>query len=185
MQSIQYTLIRSARSTIWLEIRDGKLIVRAPRNVPLAEVEAVIRKKENWIRKHLEKSREELEAVRNIRPLTTEELRELGRRAVEYLPGRVKYYAEKIGVSPRKITIRNQRTRWGSCSAKGNLNFNCLLMLTPPEVIDSIVVHELCHMKQMNHSDAFYREVLRVYPEYYRWHGWLKEHQAELLARLG
>ena len=67
---------------------------------------------------------------------------------------------------PSNITIRNQKTRWGSCSDKGNLNFNCLLMLAPVEVIDSVVVHELCHLKYMNHSEKFYEEIYRVYPEY-------------------
>ena len=102
-----------------------------------------------------------------------------------YIPDRVRHYSGLLGVQVRRITIRNQRTRWGSCSAQGNLNFNCLLMLTPPEVIDSVVVHELCHLIEMNHSERFYQEVLRVFPEYDRWHGWLKEHQTELMARLG
>ena len=184
MGSMQYRLVRSGRRTIALEIRAGELIVRAPYSATMTEIERLLREKEAWIRKHLEMSRERKEAVQGIPPLTEEELHELGRRAVEYFPPRVRYYAEKIGVRPRKITIRNQRTRWGSCSSGGNLNFNCILMLTPPEVIDSVIVHELCHLKDMNHSEAFYREVRKAYPEYDRWHGWLKEHQAELLARL-
>ena len=84
-----------------------------------------------------------------------------------------------------RITIRNQRTRWGSCSVKGNLNFNCLLMLTPPQVLDSVVVHELCHRKEMNHSPAFYEHVLRVFPEYRKWDKWLKENGAAIMARMG
>ena len=82
------------------------------------------------------------------------------------------------------LTIRNQRTRWGSCSGKKNLNFNCLLMLAPPEVLDSVVVHELCHILEMNHSKRFYAHVLRVYPDYYRDHKWLKEHGTELMRRM-
>ena len=74
---------------------------------------------------------------------------------------------------------------WGSCTAKGNLNFNCLLMLTPPEVLDSIVVHELCHRKHMNHSAEFYAEVLRVYPDYRKWEKWLKENGKRLIAQMG
>jgi len=83
-----------------------------------------------------------------------------------------------------RITVRNQKTRWGSCSSKGNLNFNCLLMLTPPEVIDSVVVHELCHLREMNHSPKFYAEVLKVYPDYHKWNGWLKEHGAAIMKRM-
>ena len=85
------------------------------------------------------------------------------------IPERVRYYAPKVGVDYCSITIRCQKFRWGSCSGRGNLSFNCLLMLTPPEVIDSVVVHELCHRKEMNHSAAFYAHVLRVFPEYRTW----------------
>ena len=99
------------------------------------------------------------------------------------IPDRVRHFAPKVGVTVRRITIRNQTTRWGSCSAAGNLNFNCLLMLTPPEVIDSVVVHELCHLLQMNHSPAFYAEVHRVYPDYDRWNDWLKAHGREIMRR--
>ena len=80
-----------------------------------------------------------------------------------------------MGVDYGRITIRNQKTRWGSCSAKGNLNFNCLLMLMPTEVIDYVVVHELCHLKEMNHSNAFWREVKQVLPDYRKQVKWLKD----------
>ena len=185
MEQITYRLVRSNRRTMALEIRDGELIVRAPYSAPQRDIDQMIREKRSWIEKHLQMSQERKEAASGIQPLTLEELNELGQKAVEYIPQRVSHYAALLKVYPRKITIRNQRTRWGSCSANGNLNFNCILMLTPPEVIDSVVVHELCHLKEMNHSDRFYREVKSVFPEYDRWHGWLKEHQAELLAKLG
>ncbi len=107
--------------------------------------------------------------------LTEEELDALKEQASQVIPERVRFYAGKIGVTYGRITIRSQRTRWGSCSSKGNLNFNCLLMLMPPEVLDSVVVHELCHLKEMNHSRDFYDEILKVYPDYYRWNQWLKE----------
>ncbi len=110
---------------------------------------------------------EHRESIRkDIKPFTEEEIYTLAQKALEYIPKRVEYYAKKIGVTYGRITIRNQKTRWGSCSSKGNLNFNCLLMLTPPETIDSVVVHELCHRKHMNHSPAFYKEVYKAYPDY-------------------
>lgn len=182
---MQYRLIRSNRKTIGLEIREGGLIVRAPQRASAEEIEKAIQAHWNWIQEHMRKSRERMESTAGIRPLTNEELQELGQRAAKYLPARIREYAARLGVNPSRVTIRAQRTRWGSCSSKGSLNFNCLLMLTPPEVIDSVVVHELCHLIEMNHSARFYREVYRVFPEYDRWHGWLREHQAELLARLG
>lgn len=112
------------------------------------------------------------------------EIEALADQALKVIPERVRYYAPLVGVTYGRITIRNQKTRWGSCSSKGNLNFNCLLMLTPPEVIDSVVVHELCHRKEMNHSKRFYEEVYRVYPEYDKWNKWLKENGNALISRL-
>ena len=107
----------------------------------------------------------------------------LADKAAAYLPERVKYYADIIGTDYGQITIRAQKTRWGSCSAKGNLNFNCLLMLTPPEVIDSVIVHELCHRLEMNHSKRFYAAVYKFYPDYDKCNAWLKSHGAELMRR--
>lgn len=120
----------------------------------------------------------------SVEPLSMDEIRALADQALKVIPERVKYYAPKVGVTYGRITIRNQRSKWGSCSGKGNLNFNCLLMLTPPEVLDSVVVHELCHRKEMNHSEKFYSEVLRVFPDYWKWDKWLKENGNLLMMRM-
>lgn len=100
------------------------------------------------------------------------------------IPRRVEKYAPLVGVRVGRITIRNQVSRWGSCSAQGNLNFNCLLMLCPEEVRDYVVVHELCHRKQLNHSPAFWAEVERVLPGYKEQYRWLKENGSRLIRRL-
>ncbi len=170
-----YTVIRSSRRTLALQIKDGKIIVRAPYSVTNAQIAAFVYDKQDWIGKHLKIQKEKREAAARQRKLTTEELHALAGEARRVIPERVQFYAEKMGVTYGRITIRSQRTRWGSCSSKGNLNFNCLLMLMPPEVLDSVVVHELCHRKVMNHSSDFYNEVHKVYPEYDKWHKWLKE----------
>ena len=164
-----YEILRSSRRTLALEIRDGRLLVRAPRRATQAEIEALLEKHGAWIEKHLQRAEAQRAAAEALAPLTVEELRALAERALQVIPERVRYYAPKIGVTYGRITIRAQRTKWGSCSAQGNLNFNCLLMLAPPEVLDSIVVHELCHRREMNHSERFYAEVLRVFPDYRKW----------------
>ena len=97
---------------------------------------------------------------------------------------RVNHFCKVMDVTVGRITIRNQKTRWGSCSSKGNLNFNCLLMLTPPEVIDYGVVHELCHRKEMNHSGAFWAEVEKVIPSYKEQVKWLKENGGKIIGRM-
>ncbi len=180
---MNYRVIRSRRKSFGLEMRPDGLLVRAPLRATRAEIEEVILKHQRWIEKQEKKLASRKEIRKTIVPLTEAELRALADEALKVIPERVAYYAPKIGVTYGRITIRNQRTRWGSCSAKGNLNFNCLLMLAPPEVLDSVVVHELCHRKEMNHSDRFYAEVLRVFPDYWKWHGWLKEHGNELMVR--
>jgi predicted metal-dependent hydrolase len=111
-------------------------------------------------------------------------IEELAEQAKRTIPARVAHYAAMLGVEYGRITIRTQKTRWGSCSSKGNLNFNCLLMLAPPEVLDSVVVHELCHRKHMNHSAAFYAEIARVMPDYKARHAWLKQNGNALMNRV-
>ncbi len=89
-----------------------------------------------------------------------------------------------MGVDYGRITIRAQRSRGGRCSGRGNLSFNCLLVLTPEKVRDYVVVHELCHRLEMNHSRAFWSQVERVMPDYRVQKAWLKEHGSALIRRL-
>lgn len=184
MSDFECRIIRSNRKSIGLEVNSVGLVVRAPLQATDAEINEFILKQKNWIERSLERVANAQKDKENNTQLTTDEIRDLANKALEYIPERVKYYASKIGVSYGRITIRNQRSKWGSCSAKGNLNFNCLLMLTPPEVIDSVVVHELCHRKEMNHSEKFYSEVLRVFPEYWKWDKWLKANGTAIMGRM-
>ena len=181
---MELEIIRSDRRTFAIEIKNDKLIVRAPRSASDAAINELLRKNQKWIDAHIKKAQVRQAAMGSARKLTEAELRELVERAKEVVTQRVAYYAPIVGVDYGRITIRCQKTRWGSCSAKGNLNFNCLLMLAPPEVLDSVIVHELCHRLEMNHSDRFYAQVLRVFPRYYECRKWLKENGASLMARL-
>lgn len=184
LMEIKYRLIKSNRKNLGLEINEKGLTIRAPKWATNKEINAFVVKNEKWIMKHLQKYDNKKKEYEGIDKLSNEEIKELAAKAMDYIPKRVEYYSKLIGVTYGRITIRNQKTRWGSCSSKGNLNFNCLLMLTPPEVIDSIVVHELCHRKEMNHSERFYAEVLRVYPEYHKWNKWLKENGGKIMYRM-
>lgn len=148
------------------------------------DIERFILLKEQWIEKHLELYEERQKKLKDLKPFTDEELKEITKKAKELIPERVKFYADKTGITYNRITIRHQKTRWGSCSSQGNLNFNCLLVLFPQEVLDSVVVHELCHRKYMNHSADFYNEVERIFPEYRKWHRYLNENSASYLSRI-
>lgn len=176
-------IIRSDRKTLAAEIRRGKLLIRAPLRASDVEIFRFLREHRRWIEKHLAKAQAAAKTA-DARRLTAEELRALADRARRVILQRAAYFAPIVGVSYGRVTIRSQRSRWGSCSRKGNLNFNCLLMLAPPEVLDSVIVHELCHRKEMNHSERFYAEVLRVLPDYREWAKWLKEHGETLMAML-
>ena len=113
-----------------------------------------------------------------------EQLHQLAEAAKADLPRRIARFAALVGVSYGRITIRAQKSRWGSCSGKGNLNFNCLLMLCPEDVRDYVVVHELCHRKELNHSLRFWAEVEKVLPGYKVQRKWLKDNGGGLIRRL-
>ncbi len=180
-----YKIIRSKRKTITIKIcEDGSVIIKTPRFASKAQIDAFVNAKTDWIEKTQRKIKERSARLAAVEKLTETELKELVNAAKEYIPKRVAYFAPAVGVKYGKITIRKQRSRWGSCSSTGNLSFNALLMLAPPEALDSVVVHELCHIKQMNHSAAFYREVTRVLPDYKERNKWLKENGHTLLERL-
>ncbi len=176
---MEYKIVRSDRKTISLRITaEGTLEVRCPKRMTNAEVDRFVQSKRNWIETHLKKRPPQLP------PFTESEIEALAARAKQVIPERVAHFAPLVGVSYGNITIRNQRTRWGSCSSKGNLNFNCLLMLTPPEILDYVVVHELCHRKEMNHSARFWAQVERIIPDWPVKRKWLKENGNSLIGRL-
>lgn len=100
--------------------------------------------------------------------------------AERYILPRTKQLAETMGISYRLITLRQQKTRWGSCSRDGNLNFNWRLVHCPPEVIDYVIIHELAHRRHMNHSDRFWQEVAKFDPAHREHRGWLKRHGMSL-----
>lgn len=182
----EITLIRSRRKSLAIEITpELQVVVRAPARMPVREINAFVQEKDDWIRAHLQRMEEKKRLREQYRKqaLSKEELQELATQAMKLIPQKVHYYAQIIGVTYGRITIRNQRTRWGSCSGKGNLNFNCLLLLMPEEVLDYVVVHELCHRKEMNHSARFWEEVEKILPDYRQRRKWLKDNGGRIMDR--
>jgi len=182
--SYQLEIIRSRRKTLALQISaPGVVTVRAPLRAPRPAIDAFLLQHREWIDRHLQAAVERQRAQAALPPLPADALRSLARQAAADLAVRTARWAALAGVSYGRITVRCQKTRWGSCSAQGNLNFNCLLMLCPAEVVDYVVVHELCHRKEMNHSARFWAQVEQLLPEYRAARQWLRQHGPQLMAR--
>lgn len=174
-------IIRSSRRSVAIQVRpDGSLVVRAPYALPETEIRAAVERHRGWI----ERTRRHLALQQTAPTLTQQELRQLIAQAKAALPPLVSGWAGRLGVRCTAIGVRSPRTRWGSCSSRGSLSFNCLLMLCPPEVLEYVVVHELCHRKHMDHSPAFWAEVERALPQYRVQRDWLKQHGPAILRRL-
>lgn len=184
IMDMEYSIIRSKRKTISVEItRDAKVIVRAPLKMRPVDIEQFLNDKSTWIDKTLEKVKASKEDT-SLPPFSAEEIALITKRAKEYISNRVSFFADVMGVSFGRICIKHQKTRWGSCSGKGNLNFNCLLMLCPLEVIDYVIIHELCHLKHPNHSKDFWNEVEKYMSDYKVHKKWLKDKGHTLISRL-
>ncbi|MCM1089198.1 MAG: M48 family metallopeptidase, partial [Muribaculaceae bacterium] len=182
--SLPYTVLKSKRKTYAISIKeDGSIIFRVPLRADERKIAQMAEEKSRWIITHYL----DICAKKNSRP--SSDLSAVQKTALEnrykeaarsYIPQRVAYYHAKTGGSYQRITIRDQKTRWGSCSSKGTLSFNWRLMLAPPSILDYVVVHELCHLTHMNHSAAFWQAVEAIYPDYRIARKWLKEHGNEL-----
>lgn len=186
-EKIEIEIIKSNRKTIAIEVRqDLRVIVRAPKRASNREIMKFVEQKQDWIAKHLAYMQIRYEETRRVKEkqFTDDDIRKMKDEAKRVIPDRVKYYAGIMGVTFGKITIKNQKNRWGSCSSKGNLNFNCLLMMTPDKVRDYVVIHELCHLKQMNHSKMFWAEVEKVMPDYKVYRQWLSQNGNMLIERM-
>lgn len=160
------------------------VIVKAPLGTPTFVAEKFVLEKKSWILKQISKIEEQKKLAAQLGYLSEKELSDLKIKARKIIPERVEYYSKLSGISYNRIFVRLQKSRWGSCSAEGNLNFNCLLALMPLEILDSVVVHELCHRRHMDHSKAFYDEVLKIFPDYNRCNKWLKQNGGAYFKRI-
>jgi predicted metal-dependent hydrolase len=226
-QDLSYQIVRSRRATADIVIeRDGRVIIRAPQQIPDERIEDVVESKRYWIYKNLAEWRD-LNATRVLReyrngegflylgrsyrlllvadqeePLVLKggrfclrrDLVDVGEmpaaraafrdfyiaRGTERITSRVNYYAPKVGVAPRKVAVRELGNRWASCSPTGNVAFHWKCLMAPPAIIDYIIVHELCHLHHLDHTEAFWNEVDKVLPDYRERKAWLKTNGAGL-----
>ncbi len=163
---LEYEIIRSQRRSIAIEIkRDGKVIVRAPARMSMRDIEGFVLSKRTWIEKH-QKTAEQLSAALPFESYTEKQISELKASARAIILPMLEYYAGVIGVRYGSVKINRAKGRFGSCSSKNDLNFSCFLMLYPKEAIEYVVVHELCHIIEHNHSARFYANIERILPDY-------------------
>ena len=155
-------VIRSTRKSMCLQVLDTEeVIVRVPLHVSEASIREFIRSHSAWIEHSLVKARERKDNTLHITP---KEVLTLRSAAKEQLIPRVYELGEQLGLKPKGVTIRNQKTRWGSCSSRHTISLNCQLMLLDEELRDYVIVHELCHIKFFNHSNDFWNLVYACMP---------------------
>lgn len=180
-----YQVIRRKRKTCAIAVNwEGDLLFRVPLHISDKQIQELAKEKTRWIIKHYEKAI----AEKNKKPVS--DLSDIQRALLEeqykeaarsYIPKRTAYFQTLTGGSYQRISIRDQKTRWGSCSSKGTLSFNWRLMLAPPDILDYVIVHELCHLTHMDHSPEFWQAVEAVCPNYRNSKKWLKDHGKELV----
>ncbi len=159
---MEYRLIRSARKTLAIEIgRDGSVTVRAPMHTPQKEIDGFLTARERWIVEHRERM-----LARALPPLGEDKIRELRARAKADLPARCARWAAVMGIEYSRTVIGSAKKRLGSCTSAGVITFSYHLMQYPEAVIDYVVVHELAHRREMNHSARFYAVIARYLPDY-------------------
>ena len=160
-----YELIRSGRKTLALEItRDCRVLVRAPRRLPKAQIDRFVAGHAAWIAQHLAEQRRRADLAPPA-PMPAE-IAALKERARRILMPKVAFWSEKMGLAPTGVKITAARTRYGSCSGKNSLCFSCFLVNCPEAAIDLVVVHELCHIRVKNHGPAFYALLEQTLPDW-------------------
>ena len=159
-----YIITRSKRKTLAIHVtKDAAVEVKAPLKMPAADIDKFILQKQAWIEKTIKKVKERKESAVT---LSKEQEQELKNKAQKVIPERVAYYSKIMGVSPTAVKIGDAKTRWGSCNAKNGLNFSWWLMLGDMDVINYVVIHELSHIKEHNHSKRFWAVVESMLPNY-------------------
>lgn len=161
--SVQYRIRRSQRArALRVSVHPGgEVVVTAPHRFDLAAVERFLEEHAAWVRRHVEKTRED-----KVIRLARRDIPRLKRDALALAEERCAHYAARYGVRFNKLSIRAQKTRWGSCSKSGNLSFNYKIAALPRPLAEYVIVHEICHLLQFDHSARFWEHVARTIPDH-------------------
>lgn len=160
---MEYEIIRSNRRTVAISVKDGKVILKAPLKLRDSDAKRIIKKHEGWILSKLQSYKN-----KSIKEpsLTEMEIKTIKKEAKAYFKTLIDNYSSIMGLKYSRMTITSAKTRFGSCSSNGNICFSYRLMLYPEEAREYVVVHELAHLVEMNHSERFYAIVERYIPDY-------------------
>lgn len=161
---MDYEIVYSKRKTLCLQIkRDGRVIIRCPYRTSKERIESFYNSHLEWVQRKVEATKNRMVPINELGDTDIEDLKS---KAWEYIPNRVDYFASIMGVTPANVSINRAKTRFGSCNSKKRLNFSCNVMRYPIEAIDYVIVHELAHIKELNHSKRFWAIVESVLPDY-------------------
>lgn len=170
---IPIELRRAKRKTLAVTVtQEGGLLIKAPVRMPEREIECFLEQRRYWIYKQ---TKHMLAANVDKVYRSDAEIKRLREQARMVLTEKTDYYKSILGVDYKRLRIGDQKTRWGSCSGKGTISYNWRLVLMPEKIIDYVVVHELCHLLEMNHSNNFWNHVSDIIPDYKISRKWLKE----------
>ena len=160
---MNFEIVYSIRKTLSITVKDGRVIVRAPIGVSRTHIDSFVNKNRSWIEKQIEAAKNRHDPIADM---TDAEIRLLRENARSCLTVKTEKYAKIMGLKYSRITITGAKTRFGSCSSKGTISYSYRLMLYPEVAIDYVVVHELAHLVEMNHSRRFYAIVEKILPDY-------------------
>ncbi len=159
-----------------IEVMEPKVVLVTPKLTLNFQVNRFLKKHADWIEEKWIK----LETQLKKRPKLEHSIEYYKAKAKKIIRERLRHFNAHYQFEYNRVNFRNQKTRWGSCSSQKNLSFNWRLILAPPEILDYVVVHELCHLKEMNHSKAFWKLVETQVPDHKKKRKWLKENHCLL-----
>ena len=156
---ISYELIRAKIKNLYIYIKEGKVIVKAPIKLKEENIYKFVDKKAKWIYQNIKKEKEKIKLEEKIEQKDIDRLELVVKNSIEK-------YSKLLKIKPNKVRIKNLKYAWGSCSSKKNISINMKLANKNEKAIEYVVLHEMCHLKHMNHSKKFWNLVEKYMPEY-------------------